>query len=153
MKTLHRRSAKAKRKYQADPASIYRLMARVQPFTEQEQTALTLPVRVAFEAFLKGHAGNDDWATLSSVANVCLIRSEAVSPLCVEASQRGQDALMRAKRRFDSLGRWGLDGPGIQEVGDLVDLYEQFLALSAPQQMKDALLAVLDRASAGEVLQ
>jgi hypothetical protein len=153
MKTIHRRSAQAKRKYQADPSSIYRLMSRIQPFTEQEQAALALPVREALDGFLKGHAGQSDFDTLAAAANVCLVRSEAVSPLCVEASQRGQDALMRAKRRFDSLGRWGLDGPGIQEVGDLVDLYEQFLALSTPQQMRDALRTVLERSSAGEVLQ
>jgi hypothetical protein len=153
MKTIHRRSAQAKRKYQADPSSIYRLMSRIQPFTEDEQTALALPVRVALDAFRNGRASQDDFDTLATAANVCLVRSEAVSPLCVEASQRGQDALMRAKRRFDSLRRWGLDGPGIQEVNDLVDLYEQFLALSTPQQMKDALQTILERSFLGEALQ
>ncbi len=64
MRTAQRKASHQKRRYQADPSSIYRLMAKVQPFTESERVALALPVRIAFDAIKSGQAQRDDFDTL-----------------------------------------------------------------------------------------
>jgi len=153
MRTAHRKASHQKRKFQADPSAIYKLMAKVQPFTGSERVSLSLPVRLAFEAIKSGKAVRDDFDTLAAMANICMVRSESVDPLCVETAQRGQDALMRCLRRHEATGRWGFDGPAMQEIEVVIDLYEQLLELSTPQQMKEAMLDVVERTDAREVLQ
>ncbi len=60
---------------------------------------------------------------------------------------------MRCLRRHESTGRWGFDGPAIQDIDIVIDFYEQLLAMSTPQQMKKAMLTVIERTNAKEVLQ
>lgn len=153
MRTSHRKASKAKRQFKADPSSIYKVMGRVQPFTTPERDELLNPVKAAFERMKTGKAEREDFDTLGAMSNICLIRSEDIDPLCVVATQRCQDALMRCLRRFESTGRWGFDGLGIQDVEIVIDFYAQLIELSTPQQMKEAMLIVLDRTKQGEVLQ
>jgi hypothetical protein len=153
MRTAHRKASHQKRRHQADPSSIYRLMAKVQPFTESERVALALPVRIAFDAIKSGQAQRDDFDTLAAMANICLVRSEEIDAFCVESAKRAQDALMRCLRRYESTGRWGFDGPAIQDIEIVIDFYEQLLEMSTPQQMKKAMLTVIERTNAKEVLQ
>ena len=40
--TAHRKAAKHKRKWQADPAAIGRVFARTQPYTQAEQAHLAI---------------------------------------------------------------------------------------------------------------
>lgn len=153
MRTANRKASHQKRKFQADPSSIYKLMGRVQLFTREERTSLALPVRLAFESVKSGQAVRDDFDILAAMANICMVRSEDVDSLCVVTAQRGQEALMRCLRRHEATGRWGFDGLAMQEVEIVIDLYEQLLELSTPQQMKEAMLTVVERTNQREVLQ
>ncbi len=153
MRTAHRNASKAKRQFKADPLSICKVMGRIQLFTEQERGALLSPVTDAFERMKTGCAKRDDFDTLGSMSNICLIRGEEIDPLCVVAVQRCQEALMRCLHRFEKTGRWGFDGLGIQDIEIVVDLYAQLLEMSTPQQMKAAMLVCVDRTKQGEVLQ
>lgn len=147
MRTAHRRQAKAKRRIQADPSAIYKVMSKIQPFTPQEKTTLTLPVRLAFDSFRNGSATKDDFDTLAAMTNICIIRAEEIDQLCVDASNRADTALMRSMHRYKSTGRWGFDGPALQDVGVVVDFYEQLLDMSTPKQMIDAMQLVIVRAA------
>lgn len=153
MRTAHRNASKAKRQFKADPSSIYKVMGRVQLFTEQEHSELLSPVTESFERMKTGQAKRDDFDTLGAMSNICLIRGEEIDPLCVVATQRCQDALMRCLQRFETTGRWGFDGLGMQDVEIAIDLYAQLLKLSTPQQMKEAMLVCVYRTKQGEVLQ
>lgn len=153
MKTAHRKASHHKRRMQADPSSIYRVMARVQSFTKEELTTLTLPPRISFEALRTGTGERQDFETLAVLANVCVIRGEDINPLCVEVAQRAQAALMRCAARHEKTGRWGFDGPALQELEVVIDLYEQMLELSTPEQMRLAMVESVRRMKDGQVVE
>ncbi|APW38495.1 hypothetical protein RD110_15850 [Rhodoferax koreense] len=135
MKTAHRKQSKFKR----DPRAMERAFGRVGPFLQAEVTNLLIPTRIAFEAFRTGQATVDDFATLVDTANITLVRSESVDQRCVEACDAATAALKRVQARQRATGRWGMDGPAFLELGVMIDLYDQFIANSSPQQMKAVL--------------
>ena len=143
MNTAQRIASRQKRKYAADPASIYKLMNKLQPFTPAELVALELPIRVSFEALRTGHGTERDWSDLAAAINVTIIRSRAIDPLCEQTANAASDALVRMWHRAQSTGRWGFDGPGISDVELGIDLHEQLCRLSTPAQMLDAMRQVL----------
>ncbi|MGH6627615.1 MAG: hypothetical protein ACRECD_13940 [Burkholderiaceae bacterium] len=151
MKTAHRQASQAKRRWQADPSALSRVMNRLQPFSAPELVQLQTPVRVAFESLRSGRGEEDDFHTLAAVVNVALIRSEAIDPLCVETCERAQQALLRVLERRRRSGLWGFDGPALQDIPPAIELHEQLLALSTPLQMQRAMNETLRRMSAGQV--
>ena len=144
MKTTHRRASAAKRKYQADPSSIYRLMNKLQPFSPQELVSLTLPIRVSFEALRTGQGTERDWSDLAAAINATVIRSQDVDPLCEQTAGAASDALMRMWSRAQRTGKWGFDGPALVEIEAGIDLHEQFCKMSTPYQMMGAMKEVLE---------
>jgi hypothetical protein len=152
MKTQHRRAAKAKRRHQADPQAIYKLIAKVQPFTQTEQTTLTLPVRLSWEAFCDGTATEEDFHNLACCANVSLLRAEQIDALAVELCQRAQDALMTILDRHQRTGKWGVDYLAREHIPPLLDFYEQLIELSTPLQMHTAMQQTIARMQQGHTL-
>ena len=152
MRTTHRKASRHKRRWQADPSAIYRVFNRIQPFTDDELAKLQTPVRLAYERMRTGGAQDDDFNDLACAMNVCMVRGEDIDPLCVETAQRAQDALMRTHARHAATGRWGFDGPALQDIPVAIDLYEQMLALSTPEQMHTAMRETLTRMKRGEHL-
>ena len=151
MKTTHRNAAHAKRKWQADPSSIYRLMNKIQPFTTDELLRLNMPVRVSFESLRTGKGVDEDFHTLAAAINTALVRSESIDDLCVQTCQLAQDALMRCIERHHRLGVWGFDAQALQAIPDAIDLHEQILQLSTPLQMQDAMRRVMERQRQGNI--
>lgn len=145
MKTKHRKASQHKRRWQADPGSIYKLMNKVQLFTPEELRRLELPIRVSFEAMRLGRGSQSDYQDLADAINVAMVRAESIDPVAELMVLRARDAMMRLLERFTRTGRWGFDGPAIVEVGDAVEFHEQLLRLSTPQQMIDALREVYRR--------
>jgi len=152
MKTQNRTAAQHKRRWQADPAAIYKTMARIQPFTLAEQTTITLPVRVAFEALRTGAGTFDDFDTLAECLNVAVVYSESIDMLCEQTCVQAQQALMLARARHAATGRWGLCWRGLQHIPPALDLYEQMVALSTPKQLIDCMKVTQSRMRAGTVL-
>lgn len=81
MKTSHRQASHAKRRWQADPSSIYRVMNKLQPFTDAEQHRLTNPVKLAYEKLRTGAATEPDFHVLAASINVTMILAERIDPL------------------------------------------------------------------------
>lgn len=75
-----------------------------------------------------------------------------IDPLCVETAKRAQAGLMRAYDRHTTTGRWGFDGPALQDMPDAIDLYEQMLELSTPMQMQAAMRETINRMNGGMTL-
>lgn len=151
MNTKHRSASREKRRYAADPMAMYRVLNRLQEFTEEEQKLLTNPLRAAFERLRSGAGDANDWQELASATNIALIRSESVDPLCVETCMRAQDALLRAKDRYQRMKVWGFDGQALQDIPPLLDLHEQFVTLSTPLQMQQAVRETYRRMRSGQV--
>lgn len=103
-----------------------------------------LPVRLALQCLIDRSVPTDDvhnHDTLAHAIGEAEVRyleiggrDNPAMPILIKAGQ----ALLRARERWERLGVWGLDGPAIQELKDGVDLYEQVLLMSTPQQMHDA---------------
>lgn len=51
---------------------------------------------------------------------------------------KATDALRRLGERYQRTGRWGFDGPALQEVKDGIDVYEEILMKSSPAEMTAA---------------
>jgi hypothetical protein len=147
--TTHRPASGAKRKYQADPAAIYKLMSRIQLFTPEELTRLQIPIRVSFEAIKSGRGTHSDYQDLADAINCAMIRAESIDPMAESMVLRARDAMLRVLDRFRRTNRWGFDGPAITEVEDAVEFHEQLLRLSTPQQMIDAMKEVHRRCARG----
>ena len=49
----------------------------------------------------------------------------------------GNEALRRCKDRYTKLGRWGFDGPALDELDAAIELYETILQSSSPAQMDE----------------
>ena len=55
------------------------------------------------------------------------------------------EALQRCRERWEKLGKWGLDGPGLVALREAIDIYEAILRASSPQQMENAQMVRLDQ--------
>lgn len=148
---MKKKASMHKRRYIADPSSIYRVMNRIQNFTIEEQNKLANPLRAAFERMRNGVGSAEDWNSLKDAANISMVRSESVDPFCVETCTRAQEALLRAKDRYLRLKSWGFDGPGLLDIMAMLDLHEEFVRLSTPLQMHDAIREVFRRLEKGQV--
>lgn len=143
---------KRKPRYVADPASLYRVMNRIQPFTKSEQHQLNLPVRVAYERMRTGAGTEGDFHSLAAAINVAMIRAEAIDPMAEITAIDARDALQRCLQRYATIGKWGFDGPALQDMPAAIDLYEQLIQLSTPLQMADAMTEAIARMDRGDVL-
>lgn len=102
--------------------------------------------RAALNKFLEHRVPDDDKesfdmlahalgvATLRAIEIHGAVQGNPVLPIL----DAGNDALARARLRWESTGKWGLDGPGRQELTDAVDVYHEILVNSSPLQMQQA---------------
>ena len=151
MKTAHRKAAHGKRRYQADPAAMFRVFNRLEPFTQAEQHQLNVPVKLAYERLRTGVGCEDDFHTLAAAVNVAMIRAESIDPMAEQTAVNARDALLRCLVRHSTTGRWGFDGPALQDLPPAIDMHEQLVALSTPLQMETAQREARRRMEAGLV--
>jgi len=135
-----------------DASSIYRVMSRIQPFTEDEIASLLVPVQLSFEKLRNGIGDWDDYQTIRAAANIVMVRAKEIGSDCVAIVKPAANALVRCKVRFEKMGRWGLDGPAMSELADMICLYQQMLELSTPLQIKQAMKETLRLIDQGEVV-
>jgi hypothetical protein len=152
MRTKYRTASKAKRRYQADPSVIYRVMGKFQDFTPEEHRQITLPVQLSFERIKAGSGIEDDFNCLAAACNVSIVCSEKIDPLVEVACLTARDALLRCKAREAKTGRWGFDGPALSEVSEMIDVYTQLAQLLKPVQLQNAMTEALRRARTGDGL-
>ena len=153
MKTKHRNAAKSKRRYQADPMAMFKLINRIEPYTDQDVVKLALPARMAFEAIKTGTGTTDDFDELAVSVNSTMVRSESIDELCVQTCIIAQEALLRCKQRYLRTGRFGWDGLALQQVPPALDLHEEVMANSTPHQMTVALKEQYSRIQRGIINQ
>lgn len=148
-----KRHIRQQRRWAADPSSLYRVMSGLQPYTESERTELLLPAAVCWAAMTSGAGAESDAHTLIVIANVAMVMAESIDQLAVQVAVDAQDAMLRAVERHTRTGRWGMDGPGLQDVPPCLDLYRQLVELSTPAQIQGAMKAVVERMQAKHIAQ
>lgn len=153
MNTAHRTASATKRRWSADPMSMFRTINKIEPFSAAELLRLELPIRLSFEAIRTGQGTENDFHDLAAAINTTMVRSEDVDPLCELTAVSARDALMRCWHRHERTGRWGFDGPGLGEIESGISLHEELIRNSTPLQMIEALRIVMARGRNGDVAQ
>ncbi|MNY35119.1 hypothetical protein D3C86_1695040 [compost metagenome] len=92
----------------------------------------------AFCQLRAGSIDDDMFDRLAACINVGLVRAEQIDPVCVAPMVAARDALIRCDGIRGRHGRYGFDGPGLQAVAAALDVYEEILRNSTPQQMAEA---------------
>lgn len=129
-------------KYPADCNVLKRVMNRIQPFTEEEMTDLSLPLRMSYEAMRKGYGNERDLSDMAAAINTTVMRTKNMAPEIQAVPSAAVIALAKIYQRFT---KWGKFDPLANELADIeagLDLHEQLCRLSTPIQMVKALRAV-----------
>ena len=129
-----------RRKYQKDYTAFSKVIALTELFNAVELRKLLLPLRESFDALVKGSANEADVQQLIDAMNITVARCWGTDMQSI--AQTALNALKRAWERYERLGRFGLDGPGLSEVEQGLELHEELCRLSTPRQMRDAALVV-----------
>ena len=69
--------------------------------------------------------------------------------VCLDAAL----AVINAKERWKKLGRLGFDGPGLEAVRVVLDMYDQYLQTINPLQHQRAMVKVNERIANGHFLE
>jgi len=123
---------------------LSRVVARSQPFAGNpiyKAEKLLVPVRTALQKLLDRTMDGKD--TMAFDTLICAVGHAKIRYLDIGGEhnqampilEKADQALMRAHNRWHATGEFGLDGPGRQEIADAIDLYEQVLLASSPNQM------------------
>lgn len=153
MKTAHRQDSHAKRRWQADPMSIFKTFSKIQLFTPEEQAILAVPPRLAFEKLKNGHGTQEDFNILAIAINVTMVLSENIGVFAEQSAISARDAMIRARERHKRLGRWGFDAGALQDIAIALDVHDQLLALLTPLQITEAAKEVDRRKEDGEFIE
>ncbi len=69
----------------------------------------------------------------------------AAADAVMDSLNAAAQAMLRCRSRWEKLGKWGLDGPGLVALREAIDIYEAILRASSPQQMENAQMVRLDQ--------
>jgi len=142
MRTQHRNAAQAKRRHQADPFAIYKVVARNTGFNQAEQVQCALPVRLAWDSLRNGSANAEDIGTLTEVIAICLFAAERMDALIQETCEAAASAMCAVVDRFTRIKRWGVDANALRDIPPVIDFYEELLKNATGAQMELWLSAV-----------
>ena len=137
---MKKTTAHKQKRYTADPMAMFRVIRLTKTYAEHEVVKLSLPSRLAFEAIKSGGGVLDHFNELAVCINSAKVRSEAIDPLCAATCRAAQDAMTRTRNRYLSTGKFGFDGPAMQQIPDALDLHEEILRGSSPGLMTAALM-------------
>lgn len=151
MTSNHRKQARAKRQRYADPMAMFKALGRVQALTWAEQVAMSLPVRLSFEALRTGKAGKDDFNTIATAVNIAMIAAEQIDPLVEKTCVDARDSLMAIHGHHDH-GGYAPTPAALADIEQAIDIYEQLASLVTGGQLNDVIGHCVDRIRNGEVV-
>lgn len=95
----------------------------------------------ALDEFVHGRGTLDHWKTLTDLLNLSeMMAKQGIGIEVLDACQKAQDALVKAGKRFETTGKFGFDGPGIQAMRDLIeyaDLQQSSISRSEFERLID----------------
>ncbi len=125
--------------------------------TTQISHGVLAEARMAYQGIKDGFftpEQTDPYDMLAHVVGVSKIRAITIGGedpdvnYLLPTIHQAEDALRRIRARWEKINAWGMDGPAIAELADALDIYQEILTQSSPQQMAeatDARIAILNR--------
>lgn len=99
----------------------------------------------AFGDLKAGSSDDELFDRLAAAVNVGIVRAEQINPACIEPMLAARDALIRCDDIRGRHGRYGFDGPGLLAMAAGLEVYEEMVRNSTPQQMREAMTASIAR--------
>ncbi|MGQ3051078.1 MAG: hypothetical protein ACT6S0_04775 [Roseateles sp.] len=157
MEKASRRPPKPKRADSVDAVgfAIRRAQRAIQPVSADQARDLAIAYHGALNAISQGTGNAEDANTLALAANIALMLVEAGLGIDqLPTVHAAQDAIINMMRREQRTGRFGLTGPELRHLQDLLDLHDAQIA--DPDCTEAVMCAALDeckrRRDAGRVL-
>lgn len=137
-----------------DPRAGLQAIAMQHLLDGAQQTDLGLVLRTALEAVRLGRADEQAFHSLAAAVNVSLVLCErGVGDEYLDLVKRAQSALLRMYARAQQTRRWLMDGAGLTDLRETVDLHEQQLALVSRADAAAAMREVMRRVNRGDVFE
>ena len=93
----------------------------------------------AIESFRAGSATLQDWCDITSLLNICeTMAGSGIGPEALEACAKAEAELIAAAKRYETTGRMGTTGQGLQafrEIYEYHDLQRQSISRSEYDKM------------------
>ena len=143
MKTSHRRAAQPKRtsRWQADASAPLMLLQAAAPMPPSTALQLGNQLAIHWERLRTGVGDANDWRYIAVVANICMIRAEAISPELEQLCDEAMQSLIRMAERGNAPGgTWGVDHTSLAAIPPLMELHDELMRTSTPLQMHNASL-------------
>lgn len=128
-----------------DPAAPLRKLFNAAPHDPAEIAGEHVKMRTCFDRLRAGTTDTDDFDHLAMTLNMCKERALEIDDTLADMLERAQDAMDRCKERYNRLGHFGFDGPGMLQVLDSLDACEAIIDASSPLQMSKARDIVADQ--------
>ena len=128
----------------AGPLTPLYILDNARPHEPGEKAGAHLKTLACFERLKDGSAGGDDYDHVAMVLNLAKMRALDIDATLADMIERAQDAMARCHARQQRGGRFGFDGPGLQQVADALDAAQAIIDASSPLQMRAARRRVVD---------
>jgi len=128
-----------------NPTTWAAVIAASQPMVESIGNDIMTKLHCAFDDLRNGSTDDDLFDRLAATVNVGVVRAEQIDELCVGPMLAMRDALLRCDAIRGKHGRYGFDGPGLQAMATGLEVYEEMVRHSTPQQMREAMTISIDR--------
>jgi hypothetical protein len=129
---------------------VVQALARL-PMPKSVQTTQSLDARLSYKATTEGKATPTDRDCLAGVCNVVMLLTEKhCAPEDLTAAIDAQNAIIRADLRFKQGQPWDFDDEGRKAMLDVLDMFEDLIALLGADEVALALITILNRIRNGD---
>ena len=129
---------------------VVQALARL-PMSKSVQTTHAIEARLSYKATTEGKATPTDRDCLAGVCNVVMLLTEKhCAPEDLSHAIDAQNAIIRANLRFKQGQTWNFDGEGIKAMLDVLDMFEDLIALLGEDEVALALITLLNRIRHGD---
>lgn len=139
----HQRPVKVRRQHAADLTPLY-ILDNARPHAPEEKAGTILKHLATFDRMRAGQGDKADFDEIAMVINICKVRAMNIDATLADMLERAQDAMIATQDRYERLGRWVFDGPGLTAVTDAMEACQAIIEASSPLQMRNAKRAVVD---------
>ncbi|QOF80315.1 hypothetical protein [Variovorax sp. 38R] len=129
----------------ANPTNWAETIAARQPMARSVADDVMAKLYSAFGDLKAGSTDDDLFDRLAAAINVGVVRAEQIDQACVAPMLAARDALIRCDDIRGRHGRYGFDGPGLLAMAVGLEVYEEMVRNSTPQQMREAMTASIAR--------
>jgi len=121
------------------------VIAARQPMDSAIGDDIMTKLHSAFSDLRTGSTDDELFDRMAATVNVGVIRAEQIDELCVGPMLAMRDALLRCDAIRGKHGHYGFDGPGLQAMATGLEVYEEMVRNSTPQQMREAMTQSIER--------